>query len=182
MPEITDRRVRRTRKLLQEGLLKLLRHKTIGDVTVKELAEAADVARATVYVHYKDPKNVLAQLEQTMYSDVNAILAKYPPEELADDVTPLLEAFFAYVGENRDCFEVLAGPYGDDAFMGDIRALCCEQAMAVLRLQHSGMEEASIAYQATFLVGGYETLLARWIQGGCRETPRELVQLSRRMD
>ena len=140
------------------------------------------MARATVYVHYKDPKDVLAQLEQTMYSDVNAILAKYPPEELADDVTPLLEAFFAYVGENRDCFEVLAGPYGDDAFMGDIRALCCEQAMAVLRLQHSGMEEASIAYQATFLVGGYETLLARWIQGGCRETPRELVQLSRRMD
>lgn len=66
--------------------------------------------------------------------------------------------------------------------MGDIRALCCEQAMAVLRLQHSGMEEASIAYQATFLVGGYETLLARWIKGGCRETPRELVQLSRRMD
>ena len=53
--------------------------------------------------------------------------------------------------------------------MGDIRALCCEQAMAVLRLQHSGMEEASIAYQATFLVGGYETLLARWIKGGCRE-------------
>ena len=51
MPEITDRRVRRTRKLLQEGLLKLLRHKTIGDVTVKEMAEAADVDRATVYVH-----------------------------------------------------------------------------------------------------------------------------------
>ena len=46
MPEITDRRVRRTRKLLQEGLLKLLRHKTIADIAVKELAEAADVARA----------------------------------------------------------------------------------------------------------------------------------------
>lgn len=135
MPEITDRRVRRTRKLLQEGLLKLLRHKTIGDVTVKELAEAADVARATVYVHYKDPKDVLAQLEQTMYSDVNAILAKYPPEELADDVTPLLEAFFAYVGENRDCFEVLAGPYGDDAFMGHSRPL--------LRAGHGGAAAAA---------------------------------------
>ena len=114
MPEITDRRVRRTRKLLQEGLLKLLRHKTIGDVTVKELAEAADVARATVYVHYKDPKDVLAQLEQTMYSDVNAILAKYPPEELADDVTPLLEAFFAL--SLIHIFPAWAGKYFGIAF------------------------------------------------------------------
>lgn len=181
MPEITDRRVRRTRKLLQDGLLKLLRHKPITDITVKELAEAADVARATVYVHYKDPGDVLTQLEQTIYSDINAILAKYPPAELVQDATPLLEAFFAYVDENRDCFEVLSGTYGDDAFMGDVRALCCEHAMAILRLRNAGLEEASIAYQATFLVGGYETLLARWIRGGCRETPRELVQLSGRM-
>lgn len=59
MPEITDRRVRRTRKLLQEGLLKLLRHKTIGDVTVKELAEAATWPAPPYMYTIKIPKMFL---------------------------------------------------------------------------------------------------------------------------
>lgn len=178
MPESTDRRVRRTRKLLQDGLLALMRRKPLEDITVKELAETADVARATVYVHFKDPADVLAQLEQSIYADVDAILARHAPAELAQSPAALLGELFAYVRENRPSFEVLLGDHGDRAFAADLRALCAERASAALRLKIPGADDAAIAYRAVFLVGGYETLLQRWMLGGCQEPPEELARLA----
>ena len=46
-PQPTDRRVRRTRKLLQDGLLKLLCTKPLDDITVKEIVESCQVNRQT---------------------------------------------------------------------------------------------------------------------------------------
>lgn len=173
MPEITDRRVRRTRRLLQEGLLSLMRHKAVADISVKELAEAADVARATVYVHFKDPADVLHQLEQGLYADLEAILSG------AARGAPLLQAVSALVLNNRAAFEALLGEHGDRAFVEDLRALCVERAAAGLRAD--GMEERALAYKAAFLVGGYENLLRRWLFAGCKETPAELARLAGQM-
>lgn len=178
MPESTDRRVRRTRKLLQDGLLELMRRKALGDITVKELAEAADVARATVYVHFKDPADVLLHLERTIYSNMDAILNRRAPAELAQNPAALLREMFGYVQENRLGFEVLLGEHGDRAFADDLRALCAERAAAVLRLRSPGMEDAAVAYQSAFLVGGYENLLYRWLLSGCKESPEELARLA----
>ena len=42
-----DRRVRRTRKRLQEALAALMREKELKDITVRELTDLADVNRGT---------------------------------------------------------------------------------------------------------------------------------------
>ena len=42
-PETLDRRVRRTRKLLRECLIALLKTKKVQDITVRELTERADL-------------------------------------------------------------------------------------------------------------------------------------------
>lgn len=52
--EILDRRVRKTRRQLKECLTRLLKGKKIQDITVRELAEMADINRGTFYLHYKD--------------------------------------------------------------------------------------------------------------------------------
>lgn len=49
-----DRRVRRTKKLLSQGLIELMQHKQVKDITVRELAERVDVNRGTFYLYYRD--------------------------------------------------------------------------------------------------------------------------------
>ena len=178
MAESNDRRVRRTRKLLQEGLLDLLGRKPLEDITVKELADAADVARATVYVHYRDPADILAQIEQEVYSGADAILRRHDPRELAQSPDALLEDFFAYAQDKQAVFSVLLGEHGDREFIADLRALFAEQAAAALRLQYPGASESALAYQAAFLVGGYETILRQWLAGGCQEAAEDLARIA----
>ncbi|QHN03620.1 TetR/AcrR family transcriptional regulator [Granulicella sp. WH15] len=49
-----DPRIRRSRLLLQEALLRLLKRKTFEDVSIQDVAEEATVNRATFYAHYPD--------------------------------------------------------------------------------------------------------------------------------
>ena len=49
-----DRRVRKTRSQLRKCLSILLETKKIQNITVKELAQMADINRGTFYLHYKD--------------------------------------------------------------------------------------------------------------------------------
>ena len=57
-----DRRVRRTKKLLSQGLIELMQHKQVKDITVRELAERVDVNRGTFYLYYRDIFDLLERL------------------------------------------------------------------------------------------------------------------------
>ena len=50
--EKMDRRVRKTRALLLQGLVKMLETHDIQDISVKELTELVDINRGTFYLHY----------------------------------------------------------------------------------------------------------------------------------
>ena len=48
----TDRRVRRTKSLLMQGLIQLMETKDVKDISVKELADLADINRGTLHFNY----------------------------------------------------------------------------------------------------------------------------------
>ena len=52
--EIVDPRIRRTRQLLQQALVKLMETKEFEKISVQDITEAATVNRATFYDHYGD--------------------------------------------------------------------------------------------------------------------------------
>ncbi len=52
--EVLDPRIRRTRGLLQEAFLQLLKRKPFEEISVQDVTEAATVNRATFYAHYRD--------------------------------------------------------------------------------------------------------------------------------
>ena len=45
--ETIDRRIRKTRRLLRECLTALLKEKKVQDITVREIADMADINRGT---------------------------------------------------------------------------------------------------------------------------------------
>ena len=54
MTEKMDRRVRKTKAQLREGLARLMQKKSIKEISVKELVEEVDFNRSTFYLHYTD--------------------------------------------------------------------------------------------------------------------------------
>jgi len=56
----TDPRIVRSRRMLMDSLLRLLKKKEFEDISIQEIADNATLNRATFYLHYPD-KNALLQ-------------------------------------------------------------------------------------------------------------------------
>ena len=69
-----DKRIRRTKKILTEALIEILKEKNVMDVTVSELAKKADVTRTTFYQYYRDPVDMLEQLQDEIAEDIQKIV------------------------------------------------------------------------------------------------------------
>lgn len=62
-----DRRVKRTKRILRECLFALLEEKSIDEITVKELTEAADINRSTFYFYYNDINDIMMQIQNEIF-------------------------------------------------------------------------------------------------------------------
>jgi AcrR family transcriptional regulator len=65
-----DPRILRTRRLLQESLCTLLKHKPLDEISVHDIAEAATVNRATFYDHYRDKFALLECMVGTRFHEL----------------------------------------------------------------------------------------------------------------
>ena len=66
-----DRRIRKTRAVLKNALLSLMKEKSVKHITVKELCDRADINRGTFYLHYSDVFDMLEKIEDDMFSDLD---------------------------------------------------------------------------------------------------------------
>lgn len=69
--ELRDPRQKRTRKLLQDALRKLLQEKPFEEILVQDIADVATVNRATFYDHYTDK---FALFEAMVVGDFHQVL------------------------------------------------------------------------------------------------------------
>jgi len=64
-----DRRVRRTRRALQEALINLVLEKGYDAVTIEEITDRADLGRTTFYLHFRDKEELLLHAIDTICDD-----------------------------------------------------------------------------------------------------------------
>src|SRR6184192_3202097 len=68
----TDRRVQRTRQLLQDALIAMMIEKGYEATTIQDIIDRANVGRATFYAHFADKETLLA----SRIEDLRAMLTR----------------------------------------------------------------------------------------------------------
>ena len=69
-----DRRIRYTKMVIKQALFKLMKDNPINKITVTEICESAEINRGTFYTYYTDPYDLMAQIENELYSEINRVL------------------------------------------------------------------------------------------------------------
>jgi AcrR family transcriptional regulator len=64
----TDRRIQRTRQLLQESLIALILEKGYEAVTVQDVIDRANVGRSTFYAHFQDKEALLLSEFESLWA------------------------------------------------------------------------------------------------------------------
>lgn len=173
-----DRRVRRTKRLLREALTTLMAERDVSQITVRDLAECADVTRGAFYAHYKDVRDLLSQLENELLEALNELSREDATDE--DRSMVYLTALFSIMGEYSDLLSALSSRDGDPSFRLKMREVLKAQCMEYLMAQHISDTEHSRFY-AAFVSSGMGALTHQWISDGKKKSPEDMARIGSRL-
>ena len=162
-----DRRVVKTKKAIRNSFLKLLTEKDIDKVTVKEIADGADVDRKTVYNYYMGVDEILEELENELAMDFEKTLIEFRFES----VEAALSAFYAFsefLQANMEMYTLLMKIDGRSRLMEKIVAYLKEKVRSVL--EHTSVEAAKIDLAVEYVTSGMFMAYRYWFNSDRKQS------------
>ena len=134
MSDHRDRRIRKTEEQLVKGLTKLMKTKSIKDITVRELADEVDINRSTFYLHYKDIFDMVEQIENKLVSNFLNTLDELNKNRITENtLLDFLNDTYNVIYSNSDICAVMLGPNGDIQFQKKIRDIIYTKIYEIIK-------------------------------------------------
>ena len=177
MEKTVDRRVRKTKNQLRQGLARLMLKKSLKEITVKELTDLVDMNRGTFYLHYRDIYDLYAQIEAETAQEVKGILERYTPEEVAGNPFPMILTLIEYIAENVSLCRMMLSQNGNMSFTKELSDIiyqkCIHDWMALFK--ESTMEQRE--FYGAYVVSGCIGVLRKWLDTGMAQTPERVATI-----
>jgi AcrR family transcriptional regulator len=182
----TDRRVQRTRELLQKSLIDLINEQGYDAVSIQDIVDRANVARTTFYVHYGSKDDLFMSCHETIVSEFRSGPLYYHPlsrEALLSSEPPLgMIATYRHLEEARTrlyaIFQSKDGPL-------ILRRIRDQNAQEIEKNLHAAFAESGstmpLDVLATYLAGAQIALVHWWLEKRQPHTAETLAQTFHRL-
>ena len=182
----TDRRVKRTKKLLADALAALMKQKPLKSITVRELTELADLNRGTFYLHFKDVYDLAEQIENEIFDRLNEIIADFDSSknetlevmESSQTLRFFLTRLFELLADNADMAQSLIGVNGDPAFIKKLKSRLEQRSYSTLYNALPKDRRGDRAYLFSFIEYGSIGICETWLNSGMCETPGAMAEIT----
>ncbi len=179
-----DRRVARTRTMLQKAHLSLILEKGYEATTVEDICEAANVGRSTFYAHYTSKDDLrrsglenLRRLLVDRQKDAQARSGNIRDRSLGFSLT-----MFEHARDHIDLYGALVGGRGGAIALGTIRQILSDLVRNELVAAADKSADAiprELAVQ--YVVGALMAVMTWWLDGGAKQPPQRVDAMFRRL-
>ena len=179
--EYADRRVRKTRKLLLDGLTQLMQKKSVKDITVHELSDLVDINRGTFYLHYRDIDDMVDKVENELFTEFTQVLNKFTPQDLKIRPLPVLTDLFTFLANNAAISLALLGKNGDIVFIDKLKAMVKDKCLHNWMEIYKSVKTRNYEYYYSYLIYGFIGLIQNWLENNMTESPEYMAGLAEKM-
>ena len=203
-----DRRVQKTRRLLQDALIELVTEKSYESISIREILDRANVGRSTFYAHFQDKDQLLHSIldrldelfkqHEKLFLDAKKNFDSADIMNQAHEFSPTL-SLFQFVGQNHRFFNAMLGNRGYGIFAkpvydyvfahvhglftkpvhNDVVANMHESFKILRSHEKYGSLESEIA--AHYFVSALMGLLVWWVEKDMPCTAEEMDRLFRQL-
>ena len=170
-----NQRIAVTKRMLQEGLLRLLRTQPIDKIKVTELCEESGINRATFYRHYSLPRDVLDEMRRTVLQELQGCVRR---ASALGNSKKGLEAICQYCYNHGEALEILFECHTDDGFAQFLNEFYQENLQEfrfISRELHMDNEEMLLV--SCYYGGGIYYILRQWLTGKIAKSPAQIAEL-----
>jgi AcrR family transcriptional regulator len=181
-----DRRVLRSRRLLQEALVALILERGYDAVTVQAVLDRADVGRATFYAHFEGKEALLLSLFEELRASLQHELAGLTPHAVArfGEGHGLLTPLFAHAAHNRRLYRALLGSRDGAVLLRYLREALATPMREHLRgavAGHRVTPASDVEIVVTAFVSAVLGVLVWWLETERSQTPAEMDRAIERL-
>jgi AcrR family transcriptional regulator len=170
-----DRRVLRTRKLLQDAMISMIIEKGYDATTVQDIVDRANVGRATFYAHFADKETLF----HSRLEDLRGFIAeqqRHDPGKLG-----FSHVMLEHASGNLPLWAAIAGRESGAFALQRIQRVITELVATDLKaIAFAGSaEQRELAVQ--YIAGAFMAVLRWWLDQGAKLPPAEVDALFRRL-
>ncbi len=180
-----DRRVARTRTMLQKAHLSLILEKGYEATTVEDICEAANVGRSTFYAHYTSKDDLrrsglenLRRLLVDRQEDAQARSGDIRDRSLGFSLT-----MFEHARDHIDLYRALVGGRGGAIALSTIRQILSDLVRneLVATADKKSADAISCELAVQYVVGALMAVMTWWLDGGAKLPPQRVDAMFRRL-
>jgi AcrR family transcriptional regulator len=180
-----DRRISRTRMMLQHALNSLILKKDYEAITVQDICDAANVGRSTFYAHYTSKDDLkrkgFEKLHKELVDRQKEVLATAAHDKHRTLGFSL--GMFEHARDHLENYRALVGGRGGDISLGTIRKILSN--LVSDELANAGAKKSADVIPrelvVQYIVGAYMAVLTWWLDGGAKLPPKRVDAMFRRL-
>lgn len=168
-----DKRVMKTRRAIHSAMTKLLTVKPIEEITVTELADAAEINRKTFYNYYSSVYMVAEEMEDEIIERFEETLRKIDFETLLQDPQTTFNTLARIIASDLDFYETILTNRNQVYFLQKIVTSLKERIMALYFDKNSRDSELQ-EYMLEYIIAGLVSVYQKWFTSGRKADMEEL--------
>ena len=157
-----DHRIKMTKMMIRNAFTELIYLKPIQEISVKELCEKGGINRSTFYKHYSDIYALSNEIEEAMFADFEAAVAKVLDSRASYETGDIISCIFHYLKENADMCELALGEHANKALTNRIVKYGRVRTMELVKRRNINVNPAHVEYLYSFVSSGFVGIILKW--------------------
>jgi len=167
-----DRRCIKTRKAIKQVFIRLMTEKDINKITIKEIADEANINRKTFYSHYTDVNGVLDDIENDVLEQLCGIIESFDIQKAIYDPYPIFKELTNIINNDFDFYKYLLQSTSDSRLLEKIKHVLKKRIIEIAGLEINNKE--MLPYAIEFAVSGILSVYREWFNSDRRYSLEEV--------
>ena len=165
----------RSRRMIREAYMALLKEKDLSKITVTDIITRADLNRATFYAHYPDVRGVTEEIENEIIEKMLEVLKEFQFTSFFRNPAPLLLKISRYLEEDTDFYRILVRANGSEIFMEKLKKVFSDHMLNDSDIPESMRQSKMVELRVCYFAGGIVNLYKQWFRGDLNCTLNDIA-------
>ncbi len=166
-----NQRVAVTKRMVKEGLMRLLEKKSLDKINITELCQEAGINRTTFYRYYELPRDVLTEMQNEFFEETFAHFQK--PLTVSD-----IERLFVCLSEHSELVKLFFQYNSDTDWTYIINRIYTNFPGLKMTKGFQNLDENSAKLLSAYLAGGAYFLARQWIMEDIPMPPKDVAAIA----
>lgn len=160
-----NRRRKESVKKIEKAFLEFLQTKELSQIKVSDICKVAGINRSTFYANFADVYELADEIKIHLIEEVGRLYKQEVENKyFSNDFLRL----FKHIQDNQIFYNTYFKLGYDNSRQANLYDICQAE---------EDFENRFIDYHIEFFRNGFNAIVKRWLQSGCKETPEEMFEI-----